>query len=300
VRLSVVIPTFNRPDALPRTVAALARQTLDPAEIELIVVEDAKNTAPVVLGPQPFDARVLKGEVPGASSARNVGWQAARNPVVLFLGDDIVPARETLARHSELHERHPADDVGVLGHVRWARSLKRTSFMLWLDRGIQFDYPSISGREAGPGHFYTANVSVKRAALERVNGFDAEAFPFGYEDIDLGLRLFEAGFRLIYEPAARAEHFHQPDLEAWKRRMVTQAQAERAWIERYPDERPYFHDLFADAVRRPELRGRRGKLLMRRVPRWMPLIGKSVWENADLHFRQQLGRPFMDAWEGSG
>jgi GT2 family glycosyltransferase len=297
MRLSVVIPTFNRPDALPRTVAALAAQTLDPAEIELIVVEDAKNTAPVELGTQPFDVRVLRGDVPGASSARNVGWQAARNPVVLFLGDDIVPARDMLARHSELHDRHPADDVGVLGHVRWARSLKRTSFMLWLDRGIQFDYPSISGREAGPGHFYTANVSVKRAALERVDGFDAETFPFGYEDIDLGLRLFAAGFRLVYERAARAEHYHQPDLEAWKRRMVTQAQAERAWIERYPGERPYFRDLFADAVRRPELRGRRGQMLMRIVPRWMPGVGKSVWENADLYFMQQLGRPFMEAWE---
>jgi GT2 family glycosyltransferase len=296
MRLSVVMPTFNRPDALPRTVAALARQTLDPAEFEVVVVEDAKNEAPVELGSQPFELRVLRGEVPGASSARNVGWRAAKHPVVLFLGDDIVPARDMLARHSKLHDEHPGEDVGVLGHVRWARELKRSAFMVWLDQGIQFDYPSIKGTDAGPGHFYTANVSVKGAALERVGGFDAMRFPFGYEDIDLGLRLFAGGFRLIYDHGASAEHFHQPKLEHWKRRMVTQARAERAWVERYPDERPYFHDLFSEAVRLGERRGRAGQALLPYVPRWVPVLGERVWENADIYFRQQLGKPFLESW----
>ena len=292
MRLSVVIPTFNRPDALPRTLAALERQTLAPSEFEVVVVEDAKNEAPV-----PGGVRTLRAETPGASAARNAGWRAAANPVVLFLGDDIVPARDMLERHARLHDEHPGDDVGVLGRVDWARGIKRTSFMKWLDHGIQFDYGSINGTEAGPGHLYTANVSLKRAALGRVGGFDAATFPFGYEDIDLGLRLFAGGFRLIYDRGAEAEHFHEPRLEQWQRRMVTQARAEKAWVARYPDQRPYFHDLFASALRRPPLQGRRGRLLGRWVPRGMPLFGPWVWENADLYFRQQLGRPFMDSWE---
>ncbi|MEA2425124.1 MAG: hypothetical protein QOH13_1534, partial [Thermoleophilaceae bacterium] len=186
--------------------------------------------------------------------------------------------------------------VGVLGHVRWARGLKRDAFMKWLDMGIQFDYSTIQGIEAGPGRFYTANVSVKRALLERARGFDEEHFPFSYEDIDLGLRMSEHGFRLLYNEDARAEHLHQPQLEQWKARMANTAFYERRWVERHAGVSPYFHDLFVDAVRRPELRGRRGKLLMRIVPRWAPFIGESVWENADLYFKQQLGRPFMEAW----
>jgi hypothetical protein len=169
--------------------------------------------------------------------------------------------------------------------------------MVWLDHGIQFDYPSIHGTEAGPGHFYTSNVSVKRAALERVGGFDAERFPFGYEDIDLGLRLFADGFRLIYDRDARAEHLHEPDLGRWKARMLTQAQAEREWIRRYPDEQPYFYNRFSPALRQPPARGRIGNALLPYVPRSVPIIGERVWRRADLYFRQQLGRPFVDSWD---
>ena len=297
MRLSVVMPTFNRPDALPRALDALARQTLDPAEFELVLVEDPKNAAKPDAARRPFAVQLLKGRRPGASSARNVGWRAARAPLVLFMGDDIIASRDLLQQHVSWHEKNPGDSVGVLGHVRWARELRPDAFMKWLDMGIQFDYATIHGTTAGPGHFYTANVSLKRAMLELSGGFDEERFPFLYEDIDLGVRLFEDGFELLYNERARAEHLHQPRLEGWQGRMAMVAQAERRWIERHPDETPYFHDLFADAVRRPALRGRRGKALMRVVPRWMPLIGESVWENADLYFKQQLGRPFMEAWE---
>ncbi|HEX4734152.1 MAG TPA: glycosyltransferase [Thermoleophilaceae bacterium] len=291
--ISVVIPTLNRPDALPRTLDALAGQTFE--DFEVVVVEDAKNEAPITNAN--LDIRTLRAAAPGASHARNTGWRAAVNPVVLFLGDDIIPSRELLARHAALHAEHPQDDVGVLGHVEWARELKRTAFMVWLDHGIQFNYPSILGTEAGPGHLYTANVSLKRTALERVGGFDAERYPFLYEDIDLGVRLFEQGFRLIYEREASAEHLHDVTLERWKARMAIQARAERAWVRHHPDEEPYFYTRFSEALRHPPARGRIGRALLPHVPRTTPVIGDRVWRRADLYFRQQLGRPFVDAWD---
>jgi glycosyltransferase involved in cell wall biosynthesis len=296
VKLSVVIPTFNRPDALPRTLAALAQQTLDPGRFEVLVVEDAKNEAPLPAADPRLHLRTLRAEQPGASYARNAGWRAAAHDVVLFLGDDILASPDLLSRHAVLHEENPGDDAGVLGHVEWARELKRTAFMVWLDHGIQFDYPTICGTEAGPGHLYTANVSLKRSALERVGGFDAESFPFLYEDIDLGVRLSENGFRLIYDADATAEHLHDPDLERWRARMKIQAAAERAWIDRHPGEQPYFYTRFSAALEQPAVRGRIGRALLPHVPRSTPVIGERVWRRADLYFRQQLGRPFVDAW----
>jgi GT2 family glycosyltransferase len=295
VRLSVVIPTLNRPDALPRTLAALADQSF--REFEVIVVEDVKNGAPVPEAASGMRVRTLRADSPGASHARNAGWHAAQHPVVLFLGDDIIASPDLLARHAALHEQNPGDDVGVLGHVDWSRVLKRSAFMVWLDHGIQFNYPSIRGTEAGPGHLYTANVSLKRAALERVGGFDAERFPFLYEDIDLGIRLFDQGFRLIYDKDAGAEHLHEVTLERWKARMAIQARAERSWIRHHPDEEPYFYTRFSAALRRPPARGRIGRALLPYVPRSTPLIGERVWQRADLYFRQQLGKPFVEAWD---
>jgi GT2 family glycosyltransferase len=294
--ISVVIPTFNRPDSLPRVAAALARQTLAPERMELLVVEDAKNEAPVELPELPFQVRVLRADQPGASHARNSGWRAAAHPLVLFIGDDIVPEPELVARHVAIHERHPEADVGALGHVRWARELGRDAFMAWLDYGIQFSYPTIRNGEAGPGHFYSSNVSLKREVLEQVGGFDAQRFPFLYEDIDLGARLFQRGFRLLYDPKAVGEHLHRPDLERWKARMPVQARAEREWTRLHPEEAPYFHARFAAAVQSPPSRGR-GRWLLRYVPRTAPLVGERVYRRADLYFRQQLAPSFLDAWE---
>jgi GT2 family glycosyltransferase len=298
-RISVVMPTFNRPDALPRTLDALAAQTLPPDRFEVVLVADVNNEYLPQRYPNHLAVRNLQGEQPGASSARNVGWRNARAPIVLFMGDDIIAAPDLLAQHLEWHERNPEETVGVLGRVEWAHELQRDAFMAWLDRGIQFDFSTIRGIEAGPGHLYTANVSLKRAVLEQVGGFDAERFPFLYEDIDLGVRLFEQGFRLLYNEAAVGEHLHQPQLELWKSRMGKIAQAERRWIEAHPDQQPYFHSMFSSALDCPPANGRRGRLLMHRIPRDFPLVGRRIWANGDLYFRQQLAPAFLEAWESA-
>jgi glycosyltransferase involved in cell wall biosynthesis len=297
-----VIPTLGRPDALPRTLAALEGQTTAPGSFEVIVVADANEDIARVesdIGTRSYPVRRLQGERPGASSARNAGWRAAEAPIVLFIGDDIVPDPGMLEQHLLWHRREGDERVGVLGHVRWAEELRRSAFMVWLDEGIQFDYESITGTEAGPGHFYTSNVSVARAMLERTAGFDEERFPFGYEDIDLGMRLFDAGLRLLYNAEARAQHLHEPRLEHWRSRMITQAQAERAWIERYPGEKAYFRDLFEWTLDHPEGQGRIARLL-RWIPRGTPLVGEVVWKRADFYFRRQLAEPFMRGWDAHG
>lgn len=300
MRLSVVIPTFKRPDALPRTLDQLERQTVGPDAFEVIVVDDAGADDPDAvarcIGDRAFRVTQLHRHAPGVSAARNAGWRAAEAPLVMFLGDDILAAPDLVEQHLTWHDRNPEPTTGVLGHVRWARELRRDAFMMWLDRGIQFDYGSIKQTEVGPGYFYTSNISLHRAMLERVGGFDEQAFPFLYEDIDIGLRMAELGFRLLYNPKARAEHLHQPRLEDWQKRMAATAHAERTWVARHAGQSPYFKELFEPALARPEHRGRRGRALLPWVPRWVPLAGRRIWDNADVYFRQQLGRPFMDAW----
>jgi glycosyltransferase involved in cell wall biosynthesis len=91
--VSVVIPTFRRPDLLQRAVASVARQTHRP--IELIVVDDDGDdrTAEVVRAAMPtadcglqFVGFIQKGG--GGAAARNVGLVAARGRYVQFLDDD--------------------------------------------------------------------------------------------------------------------------------------------------------------------------------------------------------------------
>ncbi|HEX8742419.1 MAG TPA: glycosyltransferase [Thermoleophilaceae bacterium] len=299
--ITAVIPTLGRRDSLARVLDRLESQTIAPAELAVYVVTDAAaedgGRVAELAGERPYALRVLRGERPGASAARNAGWRAAETPLVLFLDDDVMPERELVAQHLSWHERHAEPEVGVLGLVRWADELEVTPFMRWLERGIQFDYPRIEpGADAGWGRFYTANASVKRAMLERVGGFDEESLPFGNEDLDLALRMSRVGFRLLYNPAARAEHLHRMDLDMWRRRVVRLAVAERRFLAMHPgDAEPYFHRLFTDAARRERLRGR-SVTAARWVPPRTPVLGDYVWSRADLVFRQELADAFLQAW----
>jgi GT2 family glycosyltransferase len=300
--LSVVIPTYRRPDALPRTLAALERQTTPPDRFEVIVVDDPEDddsaaVAEIVRAPsRPFATRHLSRAKFGVSAARNAGWRAAGAPLVAFIGDDILLAPDALERHLAAHAREPDAAVGMLGLVVWARELRITPFMRWLEEGIQFDYRSLPGDEASWAHFYTSNVSVKRSMLERVGGFDEERFPFLYEDLDVGYRMAEHGFKLIFDRHAVGEHLHQTTLDAWRGRMAATADAERNWVELHPELPAYFHDRFAEAAAGPP-----GSALAARaiglVPRRTRVMGERVWTSADRYFSRELAGPFLAAWE---
>ena len=295
-RISVVVPTLRKRPVLARCLAALDAQRLPRSEFEVVVAEDALTAdAPPLAAP----VRTVRADTPGASAARNIGWRNAQAPIVLFIDDDVIAAPGLLEQHLASHDREPGDEVGVLGRVEWARELRITPFMRWVDDGRQFDYGSIDGENAHWWHLYTANVSVKRSLLARVGGFDEVRFPFGYEDLDLGRRMYDAtGFRLLYNCRARAEHLAPVTLEDWHRRIGRIASSERRFVETYPDADAYFHRLFSEAASRPPARGR-GARLACIVPRWVPVVGARVHASADWHFRQALAPGFLAGWEST-
>jgi GT2 family glycosyltransferase len=302
-RISVVIPTIGRNQTVARALERLGRQRgIEVGDFEVVLAIDAAEPDPdaasLVLEGLPCPTRRVVGGRPGASGARNAGWRAAEAPLILFMDDDVLADPRLVAEHLSWHDRHPRVEVGVLGHVRWARELRVTPFMRWLDRGIQFDYGRIEGIEAGWGRFYTANASLKRSIVERVGGFDEERLPFGYEDLDIAYRMNGLGFRLLYNRRAEAEHLHAMDLAFYRRRVRRIAASEREFIRLHPEMRPYFHDLFASALAAPEPRGR-GARLAPYVPTWVPVLGPRVWSSVDAVNKDALANDFMAAWNSA-
>ena len=300
--VTVVIPTLGRPDKLRRVLDRLDRQDAEAGSFELIVVADANEQEPealdAALAGRQFRTRRLQAGRPGASAARNLGWRTADTHLILFLDDDVLPEPPLVREHIDWHARHPEPQIGVLGHVRWADELRVSPFMRWLEHGVQFDYQRIEGTDAGWGRFYTANVSVKREMLERTGGFEEIALPFGYEDLDLALRMRGFGFRLLYNRAAVAEHLHPMDLDFWKRRVARIAVSERQFVAIHPEVPPYFFELFSAAAARSRASGR-GRLLARWMPRRFPWLGIRVWSSVDVFYRQALAPYFLAAWESA-
>ena len=300
--LTVVLSTLGNYGGLARVLDGYERQRVAPGSFELLVVVDAADPDPaaadVAIGERPYPVRRLRGEVPGLSANRNVGWRAA-GPLVLFTDNDTVPEPELVGEHVAWHRENPAEEVAVLGHVRWAREVRVTTFMHWLDYGMQFDYPRIEGSKAGWGRFYGANVSLKRSFVERVGGFDEQRFPYLYDDLDFGYRASKLGLRLLYNRDAVVQHLREIDLPYWQRRMKRAALAEREFVSKHPELEPYFFRMFSHALNEPRAGGR-SRHVIRFVPRWLPWLGEWVWRSADLYYRQALAPHFLSAWEEAG
>jgi glycosyltransferase involved in cell wall biosynthesis len=283
-------------------IRGLERQQPSPHGIEVLIGLDAHAPADeearlATLEPS-FPVAVRRANRPGASAARNAACRAARAPLILFLDDDIVPVARLVFEHTKWHCKNPEPEVGVLGAVRWSARVKVTPFMRWLETGIQFDYGTITSVDVEWQRFYSCNISVKPAMLERVGGFDEERFPFGYEDLELARRMSAHGLRLLYNDRALGEHLKTETLESWRRNLARIALAERRYTELYPDQRPYFYERFRAAADAPVARGRSARLT-RFVAPGLPWLGRFVWRSYDLVCSQQLAPEFLGHWDAA-
>jgi len=240
--LSVVIPTRDRAAVLLETLDRLDAQETD-GPVEVVVVDNGSRdgTLAALRARAPrWPTTVLEEPRPGPAAARNRGVAQARHPVVLFLGDDMAPASaDFLAGHARLHAARPEPGYAVLGAVAWRPDREVTPFMHWTDHGgPQFAFHRLAPGPVAPAeHLYTSNVSLKRAALEAVGGFD-ERFPLAaVEDAELGVRLQRAGLELDFHPELLVHHDHPTDLARSVRRMRGVGASARLLHEIWPEDR---------------------------------------------------------------
>lgn len=291
--LAIVIPTVGRPEILERTLAALASQ--GERGFETIVVYDGGEPE------QLPGVRVLRQDHAGPGAARNRGVAATERSLVLFIGDDMVPRFDLVARHLDRHRREPAADVAVLGRIVWHPAVPDDRLHRWLDRSAAlFDYRLLDEQgheEAGWPRFYSSNVSLKRELFVAAGGFDPD-FTFDYEDLDFGWRLGRAGMRLLYERDAVVEHLHAYDWPAVERRYESRAGAERLMMAKHGWFRPWFHDQLEAAMRERHASAL-WALAADRAPRRPAVLRRALELRADRHYRQRLAPRFMAAWERS-
>jgi GT2 family glycosyltransferase len=293
--LSVVIPTRERWETLAVTLAALRAQTEQGFET-IVVVDGTDQRVPQLPG-----VTVVQQERAGPGAARNRGVGESGRPLILFIGDDMVPRSELVARHLARHRAEPATEVGALGRVVWHPSVPRDRLHSWLDwSAALFDYRVLEaqgGDEAGWTRFYSSNVSLKRDLFVAAGGFDPD-FVFDYEDLDLGWRLGEQGLRLVYEPAAVAEHLHPYDWAAVRRRYESRAGAERLMMTKHDWFEPWFRRQIDAAAREPRVSAL-WALAVDRVPRRAPRVRRAFERRANRHYLQRLAPSFLRAWDAA-
>ena len=239
LRVSVVIPTYNRAAKLRQALRSLAAQSAAPGTFEVVVVDDGSTdtTSTVVEQlrpelPEPMSVRYIAAPHRGPSATRNAGIEQAVAPVILFMDDDCEADQALVVTHAA---ETTAPGTVTIGRVVWHPDLTVTPFMDLVTRGAQFNFGVITDPDAAPfSCFYTSNVSVTRADLAAVGGFD-EGLPLYGEDTELGYRLQHHGVRMRYRPQAVVYH-HQPlELRTYLQRQRRAGRAAVQLMARHPE-----------------------------------------------------------------
>ncbi|MFP1628532.1 mycofactocin biosynthesis glycosyltransferase MftF [Streptomyces sp. 5K101] len=210
---TIVVPVRDRADQLDRLLAAL-RTDPDTVHLPLLVVDDgSRDPAALAAVALRHAARLLvHSSNLGPAAARNTGLCQARTPYVAFVDSDVVPEPGWLA----LLLAQFADPMLALAAPRVVAL--PVPGPRPLDRYEEVRSPLDMGAREGPvvpltklSYVPSATVVVRRSAVGA--GF-APGMRVG-EDVDLTMRLHEAGWRLRYVPAARVAHRHRTHLYGW-------------------------------------------------------------------------------------
>ena len=215
---TIVVTTFNRCRLLQSCLDALLAQDSVPGGDEIIVVDDgSRDQTAGLLRSLAGRVYVLHQPNRGWAAARNRGAQAGHGDLLIFLDDDCLAPPGWLRRYAAAWAAHPEVEA-VAGRVACAPGANLAGKVQYQGHVAIFDRLNAahcaSYHAPGPVTFgYGANRSIRRAAFDRLGGFDEKLRYF--EDLDLDLRLQATGAQVWYDPDVVVDHHYR--LPAWGR-----------------------------------------------------------------------------------
>lgn len=217
--ITVLIPSYRRPDDLARCLESLKHQTR-PADEVLAVVRDTDTETWAML--EKFDAaslplRTLTVKVPGQVAALNTGLETAKGDIISILDDDTEPRPHWLER---IEHHFLADSrVGGVGGRDWLYrgsqvvegadgGVEVVGKLQWFGRLIPQHHLGV-GDPREVDTLRGANMSYRRSAIaglrfdERLRGSGAQPL----NDVAFSLAVKRAGYKLIYDPEVAVNHY---------------------------------------------------------------------------------------------
>jgi glycogen(starch) synthase len=199
--IDIIIPTCNRPDAIPGLVAALLPQC--DSQTGIIVVSQG---TPLAAGGLPSGITMLRLTRPNLPAARNAGLAATAADIALFLDDDAEPLPGLVEAHRSCYaDQSIAGVAGFVDDPLFDQKQRRPSSIdLSTGNCVQnFSLPS-SGRTISA---MGANMSFRRSVLLSIGGFDDHYRSNAlWEEIDCCLRILSRGGILRYCAEAKVRH----------------------------------------------------------------------------------------------
>ena len=206
---SVVIPTYNRLPILEKCLKALEQQSVDTSLIEnyeIIVVDDGSTDQTIEYLEREKASFphvcLYQQDHQGPATARNLGIAKAQGDIIIFIDSDLVVKEQFLTAHAFAL----SSEEKKLGHNRlftYGAVINTCNFTDPTSEPYKIT-------DFSAAYFATGNVAIAKTWLEKVGLFDTAFSQYGWEDLELGVRLKQLDLKLIKCPAAVGYHWHPP------------------------------------------------------------------------------------------
>ena len=249
--ISAIVPLYNGAPFIEQALRSMLAQTLPPDEI--IVVDDGSTDgggAIVERLARSHPIRLIRQENAGQSAARNLGVELAHGDLIAFLDQDDVWYPDHLAELVKPFLEKRSLELGWaysnLDEINYDGRIVCRSFLETLH--TQHPKRDVFACLANDMYVLPSACVMSRKAFLAVDGFDEQLS--GYEDDDLFLRLFLAGYDNVYltKPLS-AWRIHNTSSSYSSRMGVSRAAYARKLIAQFPDDpdmtRFYIRDLIA-------------------------------------------------------
>jgi glycosyltransferase involved in cell wall biosynthesis len=243
-KLSIQLCTYNRAALLERVLEACFDQTLAPDAYEIVLVNDGSRdeTEAVIARARALATCrfvAVTRENGGLAKARNTGIELCSGERIAFIDDDVLPTPVFAAEHLRSDARH--GDVVVRGAAINTESFDALPVPVWTPLNYSGNW------------FWTTNVSVRRSRLDAAGGrFDESFSEYGWEDIELGMRLRAIGTKAVFNRFALAFHYKPPPKGTNVEGMLRQVRAQARTAVRLEQLHPSWRVALAIGDTRPQ------------------------------------------------
>lgn len=210
--VSIVIPTYARPERLRDCLVALARQTMPADTFEIIVVDDGspqRVVPPEATTPSGPAIRIIRQPNAGPSAARNRGVAEARGELIAFTDDDCLPTPGWLESLVTAYRQSPDALVGGITFNGLTDDVFATTSQMIIDLVNEH----FNADEASAYFLTSNNILCSRDTYSELGGFDTSFPRAGAEDRDFCDRWRAGGRLLRLVPTATLEHRHAQNLK---------------------------------------------------------------------------------------
>ena len=223
--ISVIIPTYNRAEALQRTAASIAKLEFPAADFEILVVDNGSTDATLAvfetarLSSPKHNWRYIHEPVPGLLSARHRGALQSQGDICAFIDDDVrvgdqwlSAVQEAFADPSVALVGGPSTPIFEASPPDWLCDFyvenEHGRYCMWLSLFHGGERP----KEIASHYVFGLNFNIRKSVLRELGGFHPDCIPKplqrfqGDGETGLARKLDAEGLKAFYHPIASVQH----------------------------------------------------------------------------------------------